>query len=94
MTKAEGAYVFRRITEVKTEVKTEVEVKMENQTNGSSLTAAKLRKLGRSEEDVKVRVAKWLRNNEASNPDAVFKAMDDIISDFKEVEEQNQSSVS
>ena len=81
MTKAEGSYVFRQITEI------------ENQTKGSSLTAAKLRKLGRNEEDVKVRVAKWLRNNAASNPDALFQAMDDIISDFKEVEEQIQSSV-
>ena len=82
MTQAEGSYVFRQITEI------------ENQTKGSSLTAAKLRKLGRNEEDVKVRVAKWLRNNAASNPDALFQAMDDIISDFKEVEEQIQSSVS
>ena len=71
MTKVEGSYVFRQITEI------------ENQTKGSSLTAAKLRKLGRNEEDVKVRVAKWLRNNAASNPDALFQAMDDIISDFK-----------
>ena len=63
-------------------------------TKGSTLTATMLKSLSRDKEDYKVRVAKWLSNNAAAiNPEALFKAMDDIVSDFKEVEKQVQSEV-
>ena len=67
--------------------------KTSKMTNGSTLTATMLKSLSRDKEDSKVRVAKWLRSNDTSNPEALFKAMDDIVSDFKEVEKQVQSEV-
>ena len=63
-------------------------------TKGSTLTATMLKSLSWDKEDYKVRVGKWLsKNAAASNPEALFKAMDDIVSDFKEVEKQVQSEV-